>query len=205
MASSCKDFIRSCLRLFRSFLSSYYRAMKTILMIFALSCHALHSSAGAAVKELRVFKSERRLELIGEDNQVIKTYKVMLGKNPIGHKQQEGDNKTPEGQYTLDEKNPDSSFHKSLHISYPNLKDKLKARARGVSPGGDIMLHGYPNNFSEMTEWLRAIGLESLGEDIIRASLSNFDWTSGCIAVTDDEIDEIYSLVSVPTKIIIRP
>lgn len=179
--------------------------MKTKFIIFAITLLSTHTIAAAAVKELRVYKSERRLELIGSDNQVLKTYNVMLGKNPEGHKLQEGDNKTPEGEYKLDQKNPNSNFHKSLHISYPNLKDKLKARAKGVNPGGDIMLHGYPNNFNEMSDFLRTIGLESVGEDIIRASLSSFDWTSGCIAVTDEEIDEIYSLVTVPTKIVIKP
>jgi murein L,D-transpeptidase YafK len=154
---------------------------------------------------VRVFKSERRLELVNENNQVIKTYKIMLGKNPIGHKEQEGDNKTPEGDYILDMKNPQSSFFKSLHISYPNFKDKMKAKLRGVSPGGDIMIHGLPNDFKEMTSWLETIGLGDFSDDLIRASITQYDWTSGCIAVTDEEIAEIYDLIDVPTKILIRP
>lgn len=163
------------------------------------------SFAKSEVKQLVAYKSERRLELIGFDNKVIKYYKIMLGKNPIGHKVQEGDNKTPEGTYTLEEKNPKSNFNKSLKVSYPNFKDRMKARALGVKPGGDIMLHGFPNNFKEMTSWLESVGLADLGDDLIRASLPYFDWTSGCIAVTDEEINEIYELVDVPTKIIIKP
>ena len=75
----------------------------------------------------------------------------------------------------------------------------------GVKPGGDIMLHGLPNDFQEMTSWLDSVGLSSLGDDLIRANLPYLDWTSGCIAVTDEEINEIYELIDVPTKIIIKP
>lgn len=179
--------------------------MKTVLMALVLSITTSNAFAKSSVSLVRVFKSERRLELVGKDNQVIKTYKIMLGRNPVGHKVQEGDNKTPEGNYTLDLKNPESKFRKSLHISYPNLKDKLKARAKGVSPGGDIMLHGLPNDFKEMTEWLDTVGLGGLADDLIRSSLPYFDWTNGCIAVTDDEIEEIYKMIDVPTKITINP
>jgi murein L,D-transpeptidase YafK len=177
----------------------------TVLALLLLNLASLDSQAKSDIQLLRVFKSERRLELVNHSNEVVKTYRIMLGKNPIGHKVKEGDNKTPEGTYTLDEKNPASNFNKSFHISYPNLKDKLKARALGVSPGGEIMLHGFPNDFKEMTSWLDVVGLAELGDDLIRASLTNFDWTSGCIAVSDEEINEIYQLVDVPTKIVIRP
>lgn len=98
-----------------------------------------------------------------------------------------------------------SSFHRAFHISYPNRRDKLKARARGVSPGGDIMLHGSPNTFGQMTEWLKTVGLESASDEVIRANLVHFDWTSGCVAVSDEEMDEIFQMVDVPTKIIISP
>lgn len=182
------------------------RPMKTYTLLFlAMTCSFTQAFAAIPVKELRVFKGERRLEIIGNNNQVLKTYKVMLGRNPEGKKMQEGDFKTPEGEYILDAKHPDSDFHKAFHISYPNLKDKLKARMLGVSPGGDIMLHGYPNNFFDMTSWLKSVGFENAAEEVIRAGLSNFDWTSGCIAVTDEEIDEIFAMVDVPTKIIIKP
>ena len=161
--------------------------------------------AADKIESVRVFKSERRMELVGADNQVVKTYKIMLGKNPVGHKVQEGDNKTPEGIYILDSKNPNSKFHKAIHVSYPNKADTQKAKSLGVRAGGDIMVHGFPNSFKEMRAWLNGAGLGFLSDDLIRSSLPYFDWTSGCIAVSDAEIDEIYSLITVPTKIIIHP
>lgn len=179
--------------------------MKKLLLALCLSIATANVYAKTEVKLLRVYKNERRLEIVGINNQVIKTFKIMLGRNPVGPKTQEGDNKTPEGTYELDFKNPESSFHKSLHISYPNLKQKMKAKMRGVNPGGDIMLHGLPNDFKEMSVWLNTVGLGDLGDDLIRAGLPYFDWTNGCIAVTDAEIDEIYEMVTVPTKIIIEP
>ncbi len=179
--------------------------MKTVLLTLVLAITTSNVFAKTEVALVRVFKSERRLELVNKNNQVIKSYKVVLGRNPVGHKSQEGDNKTPEGNYELDLKNPNSKFHKSLRISYPNFKDKLKARALGVKPGGDIMLHGLPNDFSEMTDWLNTAGLSGLADDLIRAALPYVDWTNGCIAVTDAEIDEIYGMLDVPTKITIRP
>jgi murein L,D-transpeptidase YafK len=179
--------------------------MKSALIALVLTITTSNVFAKSEVALVRVFKSERRLELLTKDDRVIKTYKVMLGRNPVGHKVQEGDNKTPEGNYTLDMRNPQSKFHKSLHISYPNLKDKLKAKSLGVKPGGDIMLHGLPNDFSEMTDWLETVGLGGLADDLIRAGLPYLDWTNGCIAVTDAEIDEIYGMLDIPTKIVIRP
>jgi murein L,D-transpeptidase YafK len=174
--------------------------MKTLLITTLL---ALTVTAQGQIKEVRVYKSERKLELINTDNQVYKTYKVMLGLNPIGAKTKEGDNKTPEGTYLLDIKNERSKFHKALHISYPTAKEAFKARIRGQNPGGNIMLHGLPNDFSEMRDWLVSKNMDKMSDESIRAALPNFDWTNGCIAVTDDEIEEIYSLLDVPTKIII--
>jgi murein L,D-transpeptidase YafK len=179
--------------------------MKTLFFTLLLSITASNTYAASNVKLVRVFKSERRLELVDKDNQVIKTYKIMLGRQPVGHKTQEGDNKTPEGVYELDAKNPESKFNKAFHISYPNKADKFKAKLRRKDPGGEIMLHGLPNDFKELTTWLDTVGLGSVGDDIIRSSLPFFDWTWGCIAVTDAEINEIYSMVDVPTKIIINP
>lgn len=176
--------------------------MKALLVSFLFVISQVHASE---VQLVRVYKAARKLELIGENNKVIKTYKVMLGRNPIGHKAFEGDNKTPEGTYTLDERNPNSKFYKSLHISYPNFKDKLKARSKGKSPGGDIMLHGMPNDFKDMMDFVTKLGLAELGDELIRNGLLGQDWTNGCIAVTDDEIDEIYAMVKIPTKIIIEP
>ena len=132
-------------------------------------------------------KKERRLTLLSKD-EVIKTYKINLGGNPVGPKERQGDNKTPEGTYIIDSRNRDSGYHLSLHISYPNEKDKMRAKELGVSPGGDIMIHGIKNDLT----WVGAYHAE-------------IDWTKGCIAVTDEEMEEIYKLVPNGTIVEIRP
>lgn len=132
-------------------------------------------------------KKERRLTLLSK-GEVIKRYKIALGGNPVGPKERQGDSKTPEGIYVIDSRNRDSGFHLSLHISYPNEKDKLRARELGVSPGGDIMIHGIKNGF----DWIGSFH-------------SQVDWTEGCIAVTDEEIEEIDRLVPDGTIVEIRP
>jgi len=132
-------------------------------------------------------KSARRLTLISQ-GEVLKTYKIALGGNPIGPKERQGDNKTPEGTYVIDARNRDSRFHLSLHISYPNERDKNRAKELGVSPGGDIMIHGVKN------------GVSWAGDD--HAAV---DWTKGCIAVTNEEIEEIARLAPNGTIVEIRP
>ena len=132
-------------------------------------------------------KKERRLTLLSK-GEVIKTYKIALGGNPVGPKERQGDNKTPEGSYIIDSRNRDSGYHLSLHISYPNEKDKMRAKELGVSPGGDIMIHGIKNGLS----WVGAFHAE-------------VDWTKGCIAVTDEEMEEIDKLVPNDTIVEIRP
>ena len=132
-------------------------------------------------------KKERRLTLLSK-GEVIKTYKIALGGNPVGPKERQGDNKTPEGTYIIDSRNKDSGYHLSLHISYPNEKDKMRAKTLGVSPGGDIMIHGIKNGYT----W-------------IGGSHAEVDWTKGCIAVTDEEMEEIYKLVPNGTIVEIRP
>jgi len=132
-------------------------------------------------------KKERRLTLLSKD-EVIKTYKIALGGNPVGPKERQGDNKTPEGIYTIDSRNRNSGYHLSLHISYPNEKDNMRAKELGVSPGGDIMIHGIKNGFS----W-------------VGASHAAVDWTKGCIAVTDQEMEEIDKFVPNGTIVEIRP
>ena len=132
-------------------------------------------------------KKERRLTLLSK-GEVIKTYKIALGGNPVGPKERQGDNKTPEGTYIIDSRNRDSGYHLSLHISYPNEKDKMRAKELGVSPGGDIMIHGIKNGLS----W-------------VGASHAEVDWTKGCIAVTDEEMEEIDKLVPNGTIVEIRP
>jgi murein L,D-transpeptidase YafK len=134
-----------------------------------------------------VVKSERTLTLRSH-GKTLRTYKVTLGGAPVGAKEQEGDYKTPEGHYVLDRRNAKSRFYKSIHVSYPNEQDKQRAAERGVAPGGDIMIHGLPNGFG----WLGATHLAQ-------------DWTDGCVAVTDAEMDEIWELVPDRTPIEIRP
>ena len=128
---------------------------------------------------VEVDKSERELRLL-RDGEVLKTYRISLGFAPEGDKRQEGDGKTPEGRYRLDYRNPQSRFHLSLHINYPSAADRAEAKARGVSPGGEIFIHGASR---------RGAG----------------DWTLGCIAVINEEIEEIWSLVPNGTVIEIRP
>ncbi len=141
---------------------------------------------GSADKIL-IEKKERRLMLISR-GEVLKTYKIALGGNPNGPKERLGDSKTPEGTYVIDSRNKDSCHHLSLHISYPNERDKKRAKELGVSPGGDIMIHGIKNGFS----WVGAFHTEA-------------DWTKGCIAVTDKEIEEIAKVAPNGTVVEIRP
>ena len=137
--------------------------------------------------KILIEKKERRLMLISK-GEVIKTYKIALGGDPIGPKEREGDSKTPEGTYVIDSRNKDSHYHRSLHISYPNERDKKRARELGVSPGGSIMIHGIKKGFS----WVGDAHTE-------------VDWTKGCIAVTDEEIEEIDKVTPNGTIVEIRP
>jgi murein L,D-transpeptidase YafK len=148
--------------------------------------------AQTAVQPLRadkvvVLKKEHTLQLLSA-GKVIKSYKVALGGDPVGPKTRQGDHKTPEGVYVLDSRNVHSQFYKSIHISYPSARDRAEARKRGVSPGGDVFVHGLPKGYG----WVGA------GH---RAK----DWTDGCIAVTNQEIDEIWLAVADGTPIEIRP
>jgi tetratricopeptide (TPR) repeat protein len=141
---------------------------------------------GSADKIL-IEKKQRQLTLISK-GEVLKTYKIALGGNPNGPKERQGDNKTPEGTYLIDSRNENSLYHLALHISYPNERDKKRAKELGVAPGGDIMIHGIKNGFS----WVGDSHREA-------------DWTKGCIAVTDREIEEIGKLVPNGTVVEIRP
>lgn len=132
---------------------------------------------GPQVTRIQVFKNARVMQLLHHDKQLA-AYRFELGFAPVGHKQFEGDGKTPTGAYRIDRKNPNSRFHLSLGISYPNSDDIARARAMGKSPGGDIFIHGTPSNF--------------LGQD---------DWTWGCLAVTNEEMEDLYAMVEVGTPI----
>jgi murein L,D-transpeptidase YafK len=134
-----------------------------------------------------VYKAERILQL-KRAGRVLRTFPIALGREPTGPKLQEGDGRTPEGVYTLDWRNPDSQFYRAIHISYPRQSRSPHATRWGVSPGGHIMLHGLPNGVSA----------ERVGHP-------RRDWTEGCIALTNEEIDEIWARVEDGTTIIIYP
>ncbi|SIS55485.1 L,D-transpeptidase family protein [Paracoccus saliphilus] len=134
------------------------------------------------ITQLLLDKSERTLHLLN-GRKSVSSYKVDLGPSPEGHKRFQGDGRTPEGLYYISHKNPNSRFHLSLGISYPNARDSAHARAQGLSPGGDIFIHG------------RGTATRNPPED----------WTLGCVAVSDDEMTEIYDLVKPGTPIFIKP
>lgn len=156
------------------------------LLIAAPAAHAKKSSITKA-DFILVEKANRTLTLY-KARKPIRTYRIALGGNPEGHKEQEGDSRTPEGRYIIDAKNPWSSFHLSLRVSYPNRNDRAAARKKGVSPGGQIMIHGTPDGLA----MLQGVGAFR-------------DWTAGCIAVTNAEIEEIYKMVDKGTPILIKP
>lgn len=139
------------------------------------------------VDKIVVEKQQRILSLFSGGKHV-KTYPISLGREPMGHKTQEGDGKTPEGNYFIDWVHPNSSYYKAIRVSYPNATDKQNAMEKGVAPGGDIMIHGMPNGFG----WLYPL-------------LSKRDWTEGCIAVSNTAMDEIESSVKIGTEIVINP
>ncbi|WP_328985481.1 L,D-transpeptidase family protein [Thiorhodovibrio winogradskyi] len=154
--------------------------------------------AGCAVKrppdpvfadQVIVRKGDRTLQLLN-NGRVFREYPINLGKSPRGHKIQEGDKRTPEGEYLLDWRNPNSRFYKSIHISYPNAADRDFARAIGVKPGGMIMIHGRPNR---------------LQPGFVEKDYDDLDWTDGCIAVKNNAMDEIWYKVRDGTPITILP
>ena len=134
-----------------------------------------------------MLKGARRLLLLRGDR-VLRDYEVALGPNPTGPKRRHGDGRTPEGRYTLDSRIQQSGFHRSIHISYPNAEDLAFASRAGIAPGGAVMIHGLPN-----------------GGGWVGDEHRDFDWTNGCIGVTDDEMEEIWELVDDGTPIEIRP
>jgi murein L,D-transpeptidase YafK len=161
--------------------------MGVSILLLSSSGPAQTSDAPLHADRVVVLKQARTLELFSH-GKVIKTYKVALGGDPIGPKTRQGDHKTPEGVYMLDFRNAHSQFYKSIHISYPSARDRAQARKNGVSPGGDVFVHGLPNGYG-------AVG----------AAHRLKDWTDGCVAVTDEEIDEIWRAVTDGTPIEIRP
>lgn len=160
--------------------------MRWIALALTFFCSAEFAMAQQATLVL-VSKGERRMQIMNGDA-VVRTYSIALGGSPIGHKEKEGDERTPEGSYVLDWRNSKSGYHRSIHVSYPNETDIERARKIGEDPGGMIMIHGQRNYFgwlSPITQW--------------------FDWANGCIAVTNADMDEIWAIVENGTPIEIRP
>ena len=143
--------------------------------------------AAAQADLVEVFKGERRMDL-KRQGRTIGSYRVALGFAPQRHKEREGDGRTPEGAYTIDARNPMSAFHLSLRVSYPDDRDKAHAASLGVPPGGDIYIHGQPNGLRKL--WI---------------GHPRKDWTTGCVAVTDREMREVWSLVPTGARVVIHP
>jgi hypothetical protein len=166
-------------------------AALVVICAFALHLYAHHNwhplPAGTAIDRIVVEKSAKRLSIFRDGNH-IKSYRIALGRNPVGAKQEEGDMKTPEGIYKIDSRNAQSSFHLALHISYPSDEDNKRAAARGVSAGFDIMIHGIQN-----------------GRGWIGAFHRWKDWTAGCIALSDEEVEELWCVTPDGTAVELRP
>ena len=160
-----------------------------IVAAFYLFSHFRSNSlpADTIADRILVEKSERKLSIF-HHGKLLKTYRVALGRNPVGPKEREGDMKTPEGVYTVDYRNPNSDYHLSLHISYPSAEDVVRAAERGIPAGFDIMIHGLPNGHQRPASFH-----------------PQEDWTAGCIAVTDEEIDELWRVTPDGTPIEIVP
>lgn len=158
-----------------------------LILIILLTSSSVYSVNSQKADEVLVIKSERRLYLIN-NGKTFATYKVTFGGDPNGHKQIQGDQKTPEGKYLLDYKNANSRYYKSIHISYPNKKDRENAKRLGASPGGEIMIHGQLNGW----EWAAPL-------------VQLFSWTDGCIALTNKDMDQLWLAIDPGTPIEIKP
>ena len=153
--------------------------------VFLLYAGTVHSEQTADL--VLVEKSKSRLYLMRQ-GETFASFRVAFGSNPRGHKQEQGDGKTPEGRYILDYKNAGSAFYKSIHISYPSAKDRQEARKRGVDPGGDIMIHGQKNGYGRLS-----------------ILVQRFNWTNGCIALSDRDMDLVWNAIKPGTPIEIKP
>ncbi len=168
------------------------RWLSVVLLAGLLAASSIGSSPRWAAAEaywkadrILVKKAERRLYLL-RDDAVIASYKVALGGNPVGPKYFQGDSRTPEGTYTIDARNAGSRFYRALRISYPSYEDRARARQYGAPAGGLVMIHGQPNQRRRNHD-------------------AASDWTDGCIAVSNHEMDEIWAAVDVGTPIEIEP
>ena len=158
-----------------------------LVLLSACLCGTAAFAEPEKAGRILVDKSERTLVLFA-DGRPIRSYPVSLGLNPVGHKRYEGDKRTPEGIYLIDGKNPNSAYHLSLHISYPNERDVRAARERGWDPGGQIMIHGQRNGYGWLWPFAQFV-----------------NWTDGCIALRDAHMEEVWQLVDAGTPIEIRP
>ncbi|WOT06455.1 L,D-transpeptidase family protein [Shewanella youngdeokensis] len=161
----------------------------SILTFSILLCHFSPSLAFASSKAdlVVVTKSKATLSILRK-GKILKTYHIAMGDNPKGHKLTEGDQRTPEGRYILDYKKSDSAYYRAIHISYPNDEDKLRANALGIKPGGQIMIHG-----------------ENPNSSLSPIEAQKYNWTDGCIAVTNVEMDELWRAIDSGTPIEIWP
>lgn len=158
-------------------------------LLFFSAC-ASPDLSGPAASKIVVLKSRREMFLFDSYGQPLRSYKIAMGGNPVGPKQCEGDERTPEGLYMIETRNPDSKYHLSLKISYPNAQDVEQAESMGLSPGGDIFIHGVPNQSSLLDEFMYQF---------------QPGWTDGCIAVRNRDMEELWTLVADGTPIEIRP
>jgi murein L,D-transpeptidase YafK len=167
------------------------RLLAIVIVVMAVLGIALlsgsHASQQQRASRVLVLKTEHRLLLLDAGNHVMRTYSVAIGRGGVEPKQRQGDHKSPAGVYVIDRHKRDSRFHRALHVSYPNDADRERARKSGIDAGGDIMIHGIQNGLGWLGPLHRAV-----------------DWTDGCIAVTDAEIEEIYSAVPDGTPVEIR-
>ncbi len=162
-------------------------ALTAVALLISMGATKAQSPEKKTADRIVVVKSTRTMTL-ESNGRVLKTYKVALGGQPVGAKERQGDHKTPEGEYTIDAKNEQSRFYKALHLSYPNAADRARARNLGLNPGGDVEIHGLGKQYGWIGGRHRLV-----------------DWTDGCIAVTNDEIQEIFGMVRVGTRVEIRP
>ena len=160
---------------------------KVLFLLLLLVFQAASGESVTKAESVLVVKSEKRLYLI-RDGERFASYPVTFGGQPTGHKQQQGDQRTPEGTYVLDYKNPHSKYYKAIHISYPNKQDRLNASRLGVDPGGDIMIHGQANGW----EWAAPV-------------VQLFSWTDGCIALSNENMELVWGAIDPGTPIEIRP
>jgi murein L,D-transpeptidase YafK len=171
-----------------NFMKRRFRNLSLLFLLFSFPLFAFAEKLEKPVADHIIIEKKAHRMTLYRGKKVLKTYRISLGRAPIGPKEKRGDHKTPEGHYVIDGRNPNSAYHLSLHISYPTPTQTENAEALGLSPGGQIMIHGLPN------------GMPNVG------SLQQlYDWTDGCVAVTNSEMDEVWNLVPDGTPVDILP